>query len=142
MQALVNLCYSGRYTEQELMNLIRGKGGLVAYLGTSNAQEVERRIADGDSQAKAVYDGMLYSMARAVAALAAGADGEVDRIILTGGLAHSRYVTDYLKKKVSFIAPVEVMAGEFELEALAAGACRVLEGTEQPRHFAELMDRD
>ena len=66
------------------------------------------------------------------------ADGRVDRIILTGGLAHSRYVTGYLTQKLSFIAPVEVMAGEFELEALAAGASRVLNGQEQPRRFADI----
>ena len=82
-----------------------------------------------------VYDGMLYSAARAVSGLAAGADGQVDRVILTGGIAYSRYVADYLTKKLSFIAPVEVMAGEFELEALAAGACRVLEGKEQMKVF-------
>ena len=70
--------------------------------------------------------------------LAAAADGRVDRIILTGGLAHSRYVTGYLTQKLSFIAPVEVMAGEFELEALAAGASRVLNGQEQPRRFADI----
>ena len=96
---------------------------------------MERRIADGDDHAKLVYDGMLYSAARAVSALAAGADGQVDRVILTGGIAHSQYVADYLTKKLSFIAPVEIMAGEFELEALAAGACRVLEGQEHLKIF-------
>ena len=135
LQPLVQLCYSGKYTQQEMMNFIRGKGGLVAHLGTSSALEVERRIADGDAHAKLVYDGMLYSAARAIGGLAAAADGNVDRVILTGGLAHSRYVTDYLTKKLSFIAPVEVMAGEFELEALAAGACRVLEGKERLKTF-------
>ena len=74
---------------------------------------------------------MLYSCARAIGGLAAAADGRVDRIILTGGLAHSHYVTGYLTQKLSFIAPVEVMAGEFELEALAAGASRVLNGQER-----------
>ena len=118
-----------------MMDFIRGKGGLVAHLGTSDAREVEKRIADGDERAKLVYDGMLYSAARAISGLAAGADGQVDRVILTGGMAHSRYVVDYLTRKVSFIAPVEVMAGEFELEALAAGACRVLEGKEQMKVF-------
>ena len=76
------------------------------------------------------------SAARAIGGLAAAADGQVDRVILTGGLAHSRYVAAYLTKKLSFIAPVEIMAGEFELEALAAGACRVLEGQERPKQFA------
>lgn len=135
LQPLVHLCYSGKYTEKQLMDFIRGKGGLVAHLGTSSAREVERRIADGDAHARLVYDGMLYSAARAVSALAAGADGQVDRVILTGGIAHSKYVTGYLTKKLSFIAPVEIMAGEFELEALAAGACRALEGSEQPKVF-------
>lgn len=139
LQSTVKLCYSGKYTEKEMMGFIRGKGGLLAHLGTSSAIEVERRIAEGDGHAKLIYEGMLYSAARAIGALAAAADGHIDRIILTGGLAHSDYVADYITKKVSFIAPVEVMAGEFELEALAAGACRVLEGREQPRHFADIQ---
>ena len=138
LQPVVRLCYSGKYTEKEMMDFIRGKGGLVAYLGTADAREVEKRIADGDAHAKLVYDAMLYSAARAIGGLAAGADGRVDRVILTGGIAHSRYVAAYLTKKLSFIAPVEVMAGEFELEALAAGACRVLNGEEQPRRFADI----
>lgn len=138
LQSIVKLCYSGKYTEKEMMGFIRGKGGLLAHLGTSSAIEVERRIAEGDGHAKLIYEGMLYSAARAIGALAAAADGQIDRIILTGGLAHSQYVTDYIARKVAFIAPVEVMAGEFELEALAAGACRVLEGREQPRHFADI----
>ena len=136
LQPVVRLCYSGKYTEKEMMDFIRGKGGLVAHLGTADAREVEKRIADGDAHAKLVYDAMLYSAARAIGGLAAGADGRVDRVILTGGIAHSKYVAAYLTKKLSFIAPVEVMAGEFELEALAAGACRVLEGRERPKHFA------
>ena len=136
LQPVVRLCYSGKYTEKEMTDFIRGKGGLVAYLGTADAREVEKRIADGDAQAKLVYDGMLYSAARAIGGLAAAADGQVDRVILTGGIAHSKYVAAYLTKKLSFIAPVEIMPGEFELEALAAGACRVLEGQERPKHFA------
>lgn len=124
--------------DDEWMFAPERKGGLMAHLGTANAQEVEQRIADGDAHAKLVYDGMLYSCARAIGGLAAAADGRVDRIILTGGLAHSHYVTGYLTQKLSFIAPVEVMAGEFELEALAAGASRVLNGQEQPRRFADI----
>ena len=84
LQPLVAMCYSGAYTKQNIMDLIRGKGGLMAHLGTANAQEVEQRIADGDAHANLVYDGMLYSCARAIGGLAAAADGRVDRIILTG----------------------------------------------------------
>ena len=140
-QDVVTLCYSGKYTESEMMGFVRGKGGLVAHLGTSNAIEVEKRIEEGDSHAKLVYDGMLYSNVRAIGALAAAADGKIDRIILTGGLAHSKYVAAYITKKVSFIAPVEVRAGEFELEALAAGACRVLDGEEKAKDFSKLLEK-
>ena len=91
--------------------------------------------ADADGAAGGAEAATAYGV---VGGLAAAADGRVDRIILTGGLAHSHYVTGYLTQKLSFIAPVEVMAGEFELEALAAGACRVLNGEEQPRRFANI----
>ena len=138
-QSLIHLCFSGEYTEKDLMKYVRGGGGLKAHLGTSDAREVEQRIAAGDEKAKLVYDAMLYGAAKSIGALAAAADGQIDRIILTGGLAHSQYVAEYLTKKVSFIAPVEVMAGEFEMEALAAGACRVLAGEEQAHRFAELV---
>lgn len=138
-QSLIQLCFSGEYTEKDLMKYVRGGGGLKAHLGTSDAREVEQRIAAGDEKAKLVYDAMLYGAAKSIGALAAAADGQIDRIILTGGLAHSQYVAEYLTKKVSFIAPVEVMAGEFEMEALAAGACRVLAGEERAHRFAELV---
>ena len=140
-QSLIKLCYSGKYTMAELMKYVRGGGGLKAHLGTSDAREVEQRIAAGDEKAKLVYDAMLYGAAKSIGAMAAAADGKIDRIILTGGIAHSAYVTDYLKQKCSFIAPVEVMAGEFEMEALAAGACRVLSGAEQPHRFADLLKK-
>ena len=138
-QSLIHLCFSGQYTEKELMKFVRGAGGLKAHLGTSDAREVEQRIAAGDEKAKLVYDAMLYGAAKSLGALAAAAGGQIDRIILTGGIAHSKYVADYLTKKLSFIAPVEVMAGEFEMEALAAGACRVLAGEEKPHAFSELV---
>ncbi|NLU23670.1 MAG: butyrate kinase [Clostridiales bacterium] len=138
-EGLVHLCFSGKYTEKELMKLVRGKGGLLAHLGTNDAMEVERRIATGDEKARMVYDAMLYTASKSIGALAAAAEGRIDRIILTGGIAHSSYVTDYIARKVQFIAPIEVMAGEFEMEALAAGACRVLFGEETARNFAELL---
>lgn len=138
-QSLIHLCFSGQYTEKELMKYVRGGGGLKAHLGTSDVREVESRIAAGDEKARLVYDAMLYGAAKSIGALAAAADGRIDRIILTGGVVHSRYAADFLRQKVSFIAPVEVMAGEFEMEALAAGACRVLSGEETPHHFSELV---
>ena len=107
------------------MKLVRGRGGLLAHLGTSDAMEVERRMARGDERARLVYDAMLYTAAKSIGAMAAAAGGDIDRIILTGGIAHSAYV-------------VEVMAGEFEMEALAAGAARVLSGRETAHRFRDL----
>ena len=133
----MKLCYSGKYDRGQMMKLVRGKSGLLAHLGTSDAMEVERRMARGDERARLVYDAMLYTAAKSIGAMAAG--GDIDRIILTGGIAHSAYVADYLTKKVRFIAPVEVMAGEFEMEALAAGASRVLAGQETPHRFRDLL---
>lgn len=138
-QDLIEVCFSGKYTKAELMKLVRGGGGLKAHLGTSSAQEVEGRIHEGDAHAKEIYEAMLYGVAKTIGALSAGAGGSIDRIILTGGIAYSKYVTNYLIDKLSFIAPVEVMAGEFEMEALAAGACRVLNGEEVPHTFGELV---
>ena len=137
LQPLVHLCYSGKYTEKDIMDFIRGKGGLVAHLGIADAREVEKRIADGDAQAKLVYDGMLYSAARAIGGLAAGADGRVDRVILTGGIAHSDLFTGWVEERVRFIATVLRYPGEYEMEALALGALRVLTGEETPKVYSE-----
>lgn len=137
-EQLVGLCFSGKYDRGAMMKLVRGRGGLLAHLGTSDAMEVERRIAAGDENARLVYDAMLYTAAKSIGAMAAAAGGDIDRIILTGGIAHSAYVADYLTKKVRFIAPVEIMAGEFEMEALAAGAARVLSGRETAHRFRDL----
>ena len=138
MYDVIHRSFEEGQSDKSMMKLVKSRGDLLDHLGTTDCREVEHRIQNGDAHAKLVYAGMLYSCARAIGGLAAAADGRVDRIILTGGLAHSHYVTGYLTQKLSFIAPVEVMAGEFELEALAAGASRVLNGQEQPRRFADI----
>mgnify|MGYP001386554884 CR=1 FL=1 len=133
--ALVDLCYSGTYTYKQAKRLMRGQGGLVAYLGTNSAQEVEEMIADGDETAKSVYEAMAYQISKDIAAMAAAMSFVVDRIILTGGIAHSKMLTDMIKQRVGKIAPVEIMAGSFEMEALASGVLRVLHGQEQVKHL-------
>jgi butyrate kinase len=95
-------------------------------------------IADGDQYAAIVYEAMAYNVAKDISKLAAVVCGKVDRIILTGGIAYSDYITDYISEHVSFIAPVEVMAGEFEMEALAAGCLRVLRGEEELQDFGKI----
>lgn len=142
---LVDLCYSGKYTYKEAMKLFHGNGGLIAHLGTADAREVQKMADEGDNYAKIVYEAMAYGVAKDIGKLAAAVCGKVDRIILTGGIAYSKYFTDYIAEHVQFIAPVEVMPGEFEMEALAAGALRVLRGEEELQDFgriaAEAEDR-
>ena len=115
--------------------LLAGKGGLVAHLGTNDAREVERRIHEGDKQAELVYDALIYQIARYIAANSVAVNGKIDYILLTGGIAYSKYLTARLIEKVQFIAPVEVLPGEDELQALAEGAYRVLTGKEQAKTY-------
>lgn len=114
---------------------LAGKGGLVAHLGTNDAREVEKRIAAGDEKAKLVYHAMIYQIARYIAAAAVPVCGKVDYIILTGGIAYSKYLTSKLEEYVRFIAPVEIIPGENELQALAEGAYRVLTGEETAKKY-------
>lgn len=135
---LVDLCYSGKYTYKEAMKLFHGNGGLKAHLGTASAQEVEERMKNGDKHASIVYEAMALGVAKDISKLAATVSGKVDRIILTGGIAYSDYVSNYIKEHVEFICPVEIMPGEFEMEALAAGCLRVLRGEEKLQDFGEI----
>ncbi len=135
---LVDLCYSGKYSYKEAMKLFHGKGGLIAHLGTADARDVEKMISDGDKYAAIVYEAMCLTVAKDIAKLAATVCGKVDRIILTGGISYSKYVSDYIREHIEFICPVEVMPGEFEMEALAAGCLRVLRGEEKLQDFGEI----
>ncbi|HCW03930.1 MAG TPA: butyrate kinase [Clostridium sp.] len=132
---LVRLCYSGKYTLEEMKKKITGKGGLVAYLGTNNAVEVENAALAGEPKAKLMYDAMAYQTAKEIAACAAVLCGKVDAIILTGGIAYGKPMVDAIKERVSFIAPLVVYPGEDELLALAEGAIRVLDGEEEAKIY-------
>lgn len=132
---VVGLCYSGKYTEKEMLTKIMKTGGWVAHLGTSDAREVEKRIAEGDKFAELVYRTTAYQIAKDIAAMASVMKGKVDAIIFTGGVAYSEMMTGMIEERVSFIAPVKIYPGEFEMDALAAGAIRVLDGKEEPRYY-------
>lgn len=132
---LVKLAYSGRYSERELLQRIAGRGGLMAHLGTNDAREVEARIAQGDAHAELVYRAMAYGIAKEIGAMAAVLCGEVDAVVITGGLAHSELLVGWVTERVRFIAPVLVYPGEEELRSLAAGALRVLRGEERARTY-------
>lgn len=134
---LINLCYSGKYDKRTMHKKLRGNGGLRAYLNTLDAREVEKMINEGNEEAKLVYEAMAYQIAKGIGELATVVNGEVDVIILTGGIAHSKMLTSWIKQRVSFISHVEIMAGENEMESLAYGALRVLRGEEESKEYTE-----
>ena len=125
---LIRLCFSGKYSEKQLLKRIAGKAGLNAHLGTPDVREIERRIADGDTHAELILNAMIYHLAKNIVGLAAVFCGNVDAILLTGGLARSEYVISRLRKRIDFLAPTYCFPGEDEMEALALNALAVLQG--------------
>ena len=117
------------------MALLTKTGGLVSHLGTSDVLEVKAMIESGNAYAKLIYEAFIYQIGKAIGAMAATLHGEADGIILTGGIAHDNELVEKLKAMIGFIAPVTVMAGEFEMEALAAGAIRVLSNQEKAKEY-------
>lgn len=125
---LIRLCYSGRYTEEELLKRISGKAGLAAHLGTTDVKRIIRDIEAGDKHAELLIEAMIYQTAKCIAADGAVFFGEVDAILITGGMAHSDYITSRLRRRIEFLAPVFVYPGEDEMQALAFNALAVLRG--------------
>ncbi len=132
---LMKLCYSGKYTAKELSGRMLGSGGMFAYLGTRDVREAEKLAAEGNAQAELVLDAMAYQVAKEIGALATVLAGEVDYIVLTGGIAYSKRITDAVTARVKHIAPVVVSPGEEEMESLMLGALRVLRGEEQAKVY-------
>ncbi|NMM64611.1 butyrate kinase [Clostridium sp. P21] len=135
--ALIDLCYSGKFDKKTMKKKLRGNGGLKGYLNTVDAREVEKMIENGDEKAKLVYEAMAYQVAKGIGELATVVEGKVDAIVITGGIAYSDMITNWIKKRVEFIAPVEIMAGENEMESLVLGTLRVLKGEEEAREYIE-----
>ncbi len=132
---LIRLCFSGKYTEKQLLKRIAGKAGLNAHLGTADVREVERRIEDGDTRAELILNAMIYHIAKNIAALSAVLYGKVDAILLTGGLARSEYVIPRLRERIEFLAPVYCFPGEDEMGALALNALAVLRGQREVKVY-------
>jgi butyrate kinase len=127
---ILQLCFSGRYTEGTLWDALIREGGMYSYLGTKDLREVERRIAAGDAKAALIFEAMAYQIAKDIGAMATVLNGRVDAILLTGGMAHSEKLVAAVRESVEWIAPVAVYPGEDELLSLAQGALRVLRGEE------------
>jgi butyrate kinase len=132
---LIDLCFSNKYEKEEILRMVIGEGGYVAYLGTNDAQEVGKRAENGDEKARIIQDALGYQVAKAIGEMAVVLDGKVDAILLTGGLAFSNYLTKYISSKVEFISAVHIYPGEDELEALALNALRVATGEIEPLQY-------
>ena len=124
---LIRLCFSGKYSEKQLLKRIAGKAGLNAHLGTNNMREILERIKQGDEHAHLIVEAMIYHVAKNIAAEGAVLCGKVDAILLTGGMAHSDYIVNELRRRIGFLAPVYTFPGEDEMEALALNALAVLQ---------------
>ena len=126
---------AGRVSPKDLSKKLVGQGGLAAYLGTNDAVKVEAAVKKGDAKAEVIYRAMAYQVAKDIGAMASVLSGDVDGVVLTGGLAHSETLTGWVKGRVKFIAPVFIFPGEDEMEAMAEGALRILRGEETPRPY-------
>lgn len=131
LKPIIEMCFSGHYSREDMMGLASGHGGLMAYLGTNDMMEVEQLVKKGDEFATLVMESMAYQVVKEIGGMAAVLAGRVDAIILTGGLAHSRRFTGYIKERVDQIAKVVTYPGEDEMLALCKGALRVLSGKER-----------
>lgn len=132
---LAELCFSGEYSLNDIKGLIRGKGGIVAYLGTNDGREVNRMIKEGNEKAEFVYRAMAYQVAKEIGACATVLKGKVDAIIITGGVAYDENLTTWIKESVEFIAEVLIYPGENEMQSLAEGVLRVLRGEEKTKQY-------
>ncbi|MBB6478843.1 butyrate kinase [Spirochaeta isovalerica] len=133
---LVKLCFSGEYgSAAELNNVLTKNAGLLAYLGTDDGREIEKRISEGDAEAEEIYHAMTYQIGREIGSAAAALKGEVDAVILTGGLSYAPLCTKWITEYVDWIAPVVVKAGEHELTALAEAGSRYIFGTEELKEY-------
>lgn len=144
---MTNFCYNSNMTLQEMRMYLCGQSGLVGYFGTQDVRDVEKKIEDGDQKAELILKAMAYGVAKSIGSLSVIRKGAVDQIVLTGGVAYSQRITDWITELVEFIAPVTVIPGEKEMEALAAGGLRVLNGEEEvhpytvfPKGYSSIED--
>lgn len=132
---LVSLCFSGQYYRDEVMKKLVGRGGLMAYLQTNDAVEVENRIETGDEYAASIYDAMAYQIAKEIGSMSTVLQGNVDAIVLTGGLAYGKHFVDMISERVKWIADITTYPGKNELQALNEGTLRVLRREESAKTY-------
>jgi butyrate kinase len=132
---LVKLCYSGKFTEKEMIDKLSRKSGLVAYIGVADLRETEKMIESGDQKARLYFSAMAYQIAKEIGAAAVALKGDFESIVLTGGMANSKMLVDEINKYTTFLGKIRIVPGEFEMEALAAAGMRFLSGKELLREY-------
>ncbi len=142
LQYIVDMCYSGDYSKNDMKKKLRGIGGLKAHLGTHDCREIEKMIAGGDQHARLIYEAQAYQIAKGIGELSPAIEGSIDGIIITGGVARSNMLTGMITKRVKFIAPVFIMPGENELESLAYGVLRILRGEEDVNNYVDNLSEE
>ena len=133
--SLIRLCYSGKYSLNEVLAMNKGEGGLVAYLGTNNAEEVEKMIEAGNLKAKMIYDAMAYQVAKCVGEMFVAMKCEVDAILTTGGIAYDKKFVSFIQDHIHKLAPVHVFPGEDEMRALAMNGLLLIKGELEPKEY-------
>lgn len=132
---IIDMCFSGQYTKEQVLRKQRGQGGLRAWLGTADCKEIEDRIQAGDEKAALFYEAQAYQIAKGIGNLAPALNCNMEAILLTGGLAYSQVLTEKIISYIAPLAPVHILPGQCEMEALALGMLRVLRGEEEARHY-------
>lgn len=133
---LARLCFSGKYTLPQIIRMIKGEGGVMAYLGTNDMRKVENLVLQGDPEATLIFEGMVYQVAKEIGAMSTVLEGRVDAILITGGIAYDKKFVELLEHRVRHIAPVRIYPGEEEMPALAQGGLRVLRGEETSKVYS------
>ena len=136
---VIDMCYSGEYSRRDMIKFIRGNGGLKSFLGTADCREIEEMIEGGNEEARQLYEAQAYQIAKGIGEMAPVLRGKIDYVILTGGMVYSEMMTKMVTDRVSFIAPVVAVPGENEMESLALGARRMLDG--EPYHIYERVEK-
>lgn len=132
---VIDTATSGKYDKKSLMKIVKNKGGLMAYFGVNDTRVVEKMIEEGNEKAKLIYEAMALNVAKYIAYESAVVNGQVEAILITGGIANSKLFTSLVKERIEFIAPVIIYPGENEMESLALGGLRVLKGLEKAKEF-------
>jgi butyrate kinase len=132
---VIDMCFSGQFSKDQIKRMVVGEGGFVAYLGTNDAMEVENRVKSGDADAAKIQEALFYQLAKMIGEMAVVLEGKVDGILLTGGLAFNKELVKYINQKAGFIAEVFTYPGEDELEALATNALRVANGETEAKEY-------